>query len=58
MVEFTKNVVYLEDCEIAQLSLDAGLKIKTIENQEKTPFVQELEMQLEALEKGVMITLC
>ena len=52
MVEFTKNVVYLEDGEIAQLSLDAGLKIKTIENQEKTPYVQELEMQLEALEKG------
>jgi len=52
IVEYTKNVVYLEDGEIAQLSLDTGLKIKTIGNIEKTPYIQELEMQLEALEKG------
>lgn len=37
MVEFTKNVVYLEDGEIAQLNLSTGLKIKTIANQDKTP---------------------
>jgi glucosamine--fructose-6-phosphate aminotransferase (isomerizing) len=29
-----------------------GLKIRNIKNQEKTPFIQELEMHLEALEKG------
>jgi glucosamine--fructose-6-phosphate aminotransferase (isomerizing) len=52
IVEYTKNVVYLEDGEIACLSLDSGLKIKTIGNVEKTPYIQELEMQLEALEKG------
>jgi len=52
IVEYTKNVVYLEDGEIAQLSLNTGLKIKTIENVEKTPYIQELELQLEALEKG------
>ena len=52
IVEYTKNVVYLEDGEIARLSLDSGLKIKTIANVEKTPYIQELEMQLEALEKG------
>ncbi len=52
IVEFTKNVVYLEDGEIASLSLKDGLKLKTIENQEKTPYIQELEMKLEALEKG------
>lgn len=52
MVEFTKNVVYLEDGEIAQLNLSSGLKIKTIANQDKTPYIQELEMHLEALEKG------
>lgn len=52
IVEYTKNVVYLEDGEIAKLSLKDGLKIKTIKNQDKTPYIQELEMQLEALEKG------
>ncbi|MDG2226336.1 MAG: glutamine--fructose-6-phosphate transaminase (isomerizing) [Flavobacteriales bacterium] len=52
IVEYTKNVVYLEDGEIACLSLDSGLKIKTIGNVEKTPYIQELELQLEALEKG------
>ncbi len=52
IVEYTKNVVYLEDGEIACISLDSGLKIKTISNVEKTPYIQELELQLEALEKG------
>ncbi len=52
IIEFTKNVVYLEDGEIARLSLKDGFKLKTIKNQEKTPYIQELEMQLEALEKG------
>ncbi len=52
IVEFTKNVVYLEDGEIARLSLKDGLKLKTIKNQVKTPYIQELEMKLEALEKG------
>ena len=45
-------MVYLEDGEIAQISLTNGLKLKTIANQEKTPYIQELEMHLEALEKG------
>ena len=52
IVEYTKNVIYLEDGEIARLSLDVGIKLKTIKNEEKKPYVQELEMQLEALEKG------
>jgi len=52
IIEYTKNVVYLEDGEIAQISLKNGLKLKTIANQEKTPYIHELEMHLEALEKG------
>jgi glutamine---fructose-6-phosphate transaminase (isomerizing) len=52
IVEYTKNVVYLEDGEIARLSLKNGLKLKTIKNQAVTPYIQELQMQLEALEKG------
>ncbi len=52
IVEYTKNVVYLEDEEIALMSKVTGLKIVTIQNREKIPYIQELEMQLEALEKG------
>jgi glucosamine--fructose-6-phosphate aminotransferase (isomerizing) len=52
IIEYTKNVVYLEDEEIAIVDLDEGLKLLNIKNQEKTPYVQQLEMELEALEKG------
>ena len=52
IVEHTKNVVYLEDGEIAVIDRTKGLKIRNIKNQVKTPFIQELELQLEALEKG------
>jgi glucosamine--fructose-6-phosphate aminotransferase (isomerizing) len=52
IIEHTKNVVYLEDGEIALIDRHDGLKIKNIKNQEKTPFIHELEMHLEALEKG------
>ncbi len=52
IVEYTKNVVYLEDEEIAFIPRKGELKIKTIKNKAKTPYVQELEMKLEALEKG------
>lgn len=52
IIEYTKNVVYLEDEELALIDRKAGLKIVTIKNQVKTPYIQKLEMQLEALEKG------
>ena len=52
IVEYTKNVIYLDDDEIALINLNKGLTLKTISNEIKTPYVQELEMQLEALEKG------
>ena len=52
IVEHTKNVVYLEDGEIAVIDRRKGLKIRNIKNQVKTPFIQELEMHLETLEKG------
>ncbi len=52
IVEHTKNVVYLEDGEIAVIDRFAGLKVRNVKNQETTPFITELEMHLEALEKG------
>lgn len=52
IIEYTNQVVYLEDEEIAVVDLVNGLNITNLRNQAKTPYVQELEMQLEALEKG------
>lgn len=52
IIEYTNNVVYVDDEEVALIDLKDGLSIKTIANQEKTPYVQELEMKLEMLEKG------
>lgn len=52
IIEYTNQVVYLEDEEIAVVDLKDGLKITNLRNQEKTPYVQALELQLEALEKG------
>src|SRR5690554_6384265 len=52
IIEYTKNVVYLDDEEIAIIDRNDGFKLMTIKNQEKTPYIQELEMQLETIEKG------
>ncbi len=52
IIEYTNRVVYLEDEEIAVLDLTTGMHITNLRNQPKTPYVQHLEMQLEALEKG------
>jgi len=52
IVEYTKNVVYLEDEEVARVSLTSGMKIRTIRNHKVTPVVTELEMALESIEKG------
>jgi glucosamine--fructose-6-phosphate aminotransferase (isomerizing) len=52
IVEYTKEVVYMEDEEIALVQSGQKLEIRTIRNQSKTPYVQELELKLEALEKG------
>jgi glucosamine--fructose-6-phosphate aminotransferase (isomerizing) len=52
IIEYTKNVVYLEDEEIVELKRGQPIRILTIGNESKTPYVQELEMHLEELEKG------
>lgn len=52
IIEYTKNVVYLDDEEVALVQRNSDLKIKTIRNREKTPYVQELELNLSTLEKG------
>lgn len=52
IVEYTKKVVYLADEEIAILDLNEGMKLYSIDDDIKTPYIQELELQLEAIEKG------
>jgi glucosamine--fructose-6-phosphate aminotransferase (isomerizing) len=52
IIEYTKNVVYLEDEEIAIISKKDGLKIKKLNNQDISPAIQELQMKLDVLEKG------
>ena len=52
IVEYTRNVVYLEDEQIARINKKETLEIKTISNIKKTPYIDELELSLEAIEKG------
>lgn len=52
IAEYTKNVVYLDDEQIAILPRKGELVIKTIKNKRITPYIQELQLQLESIEKG------
>jgi glucosamine--fructose-6-phosphate aminotransferase (isomerizing) len=51
IIEYTKEVVYLDDFEIATVN-KGKLAIKNLQNQEKGPFIQTVEMELESIEKG------
>jgi len=51
IVEYTKNVIYLNDNEIAYINRE-DLLIKNIDNTIQVPYVQELDLKLEMLEKG------
>jgi len=51
IVEYTKNVIYLNDNEIAYIQRE-NLLIKNIDNTVQTPYIQELDLKLEMLEKG------
>jgi glucosamine--fructose-6-phosphate aminotransferase (isomerizing) len=51
LIEFTKDVIYLNDEEVAVIK-EHVILIKTIQNVDKTPHVEHIEMELEALEKG------
>jgi glucosamine--fructose-6-phosphate aminotransferase (isomerizing) len=51
LVEFTKEVIYLNEEEVAVIK-NHVIVIKTIQNVVTTPHVETLELELEALEKG------
>ena len=52
IVGMTSHVVYIENEEVVKVQLGKDLHIKTIDNIEMTPYVQELQMNLESIEKG------
>lgn len=52
IVEHTKKVVYLNDEEVATVSRGNQLTIKTLRNEVMTPTIQEIELEIEQLEKG------
>ncbi|MDG1277093.1 MAG: glutamine--fructose-6-phosphate transaminase (isomerizing) [Algoriphagus sp.] len=51
IIEYTNKVIYLDDYEIAVIR-NNRLQVKTIENVETSPYINQLEMELEAIEKG------
>ncbi|TAE59048.1 MAG: glutamine--fructose-6-phosphate transaminase (isomerizing), partial [Bacteroidetes bacterium] len=51
IIEYTKEVVYVNDYEIAIIKPDE-LILKNLGNEKQTPFVQKLDMELAAIEKG------
>jgi len=52
-IEYTSNAVYLEDGEMANISLHKPMKIRKIKDDTLVdPYIQELQMNLEQIEKG------
>ncbi len=52
IVEHTRQVVYLEDEHLAVIRRGKPLVIRSLSNEEKNPSVQEIELEIEQLEKG------
>ena len=52
-IEYTNNAIYLEDEEMAIIRLGKSLKIRKIKDDSLVvPYVQELQLNLEQIEKG------
>jgi glutamine---fructose-6-phosphate transaminase (isomerizing) len=52
-IEYTSNAVYLEDGEMAIIRLHKAMKIRKIQDDTFVdPYIQELQMNLEQIEKG------
>lgn len=51
MLEYTKEVVYVNDYELAIIKPDE-LILKNLGNEKITPYVQKLDLELAAIEKG------
>jgi glutamine---fructose-6-phosphate transaminase (isomerizing) len=51
IIEYTKEVVYVNDYQIAIIKSDE-LILKNLGNERQTPFIQKLDLELAAIEKG------
>lgn len=51
IIEYTKEVVYVNDYELAIIRSDE-LILKNLGNEKVTPFIQKLDLELAAIEKG------
>lgn len=52
-IEYTSNAIYLEDEEMAIIRLNKSLKVRKIKDDSIVdPYIQELQMNLEQIEKG------
>ncbi|HYO22136.1 MAG TPA: glutamine--fructose-6-phosphate transaminase (isomerizing) [Flavisolibacter sp.] len=51
IIEYTKEVVYVNDYEIAIIKPDE-LVLKNLGNEKQTPYITKLDMELAAIEKG------
>ncbi|MCC6286372.1 MAG: glutamine--fructose-6-phosphate transaminase (isomerizing) [Chitinophagaceae bacterium] len=51
IIEYTKEVVYVNDYQIAIIKADE-LVLKNLGNERQTPFIQKLDLELAAIEKG------
>ncbi len=52
IIEYTNEVIYLQDGEIARLNRDESIEIKTISNEVITPYIHELKLSLDTIEKN------
>ncbi|MBO0932806.1 glutamine--fructose-6-phosphate transaminase (isomerizing) [Fibrella aquatilis] len=51
IIEYTKDVIYLNDYEVANVQ-NGKLSIVTLDNTKTIPYIQKVEMELAAIEKG------
>jgi glucosamine--fructose-6-phosphate aminotransferase (isomerizing) len=51
IIEYTKEVVYVNDYEVAVIRPDE-LILKNLGNEKVTPYITKLDMELAAIEKG------
>lgn len=52
-IEFTNNAIYLEDEELAIIRLGREVRVRKIKNDKLVdPYIQELQLNLEQIEKG------
>lgn len=52
IVSYTKQMVYLNDNEVALLKIGQNIEIRNLDNQEISHDVKEVDINLESLEKG------